>query len=153
MVRVMCQKAVGQYLDREVCVTTSSNLFREVSPGVLAHASVFFWVATERHLMDFRSHLRDLVAGAPLVLFVAGSQADKAFDYLLKCLAAEAPVPQIMTRSREGTLPECLEELLQGTWPSEDRFDDWTTYLIAAEDVDVDLVRKATIDALGAHQG
>lgn len=149
----MCQEAVGQYLGRQVCVTTSSSLFSKAAPGFLAHASVFFWITTERHLINLRLHLGDLVAGAPLVLFVAGSQADTAFDYLLERLADESLAPQVMTRSSKGTLSECIEEFFRGTWPSEDRFDDWTTYLIAAENAEIDPVKEATMDTVDSNQG
>lgn len=144
----MPNESVGQYLGREVCVLTSSALFSNLSPGALSHSAVMIWLRSSRDLTEFRSHVPELVKALPLVLFVAGRRAADAFDLVLGCLDTDDPLPQIMTKSSRGTLGECVEDLLQGTWPSEDRFDDWRTYLVAAGREELDHIRKAIAEHL-----
>lgn len=142
------QRAVGQYLGRAVFCVIDTELLKGLSPGALAHAMVLFWLSSSRDSALFRSHLRVLVQASPLVIYVAGPGSSTAFDELLQNLDTEEAPEQIMTRNYEGTLPECIEELLKGTWPSEDRFDNWTDYLIVADDANIDAVKRAATAGL-----
>lgn len=146
---MMGNQSVGQYLGRDVCVLASSALFSELAPGALAHAAVMIWLPSARLLTEFRSHVQEVVRALPLVVFVAGPRAAEAFDLLLQCLDTDDPLPQIMTKTSQGTLDECVGELLQGTWPSDDRYDDWTTYVLAAQRTEINDVRKVLAEHLG----
>ena len=127
---------LGQYLDRDVDVCNSSKLYPRLDSNSLSHAVVLIWLSTAKELAAFRQHLPDLVEAAPLALSVAGTYAKQAFDELLHHLDTKKVLRQIMTKSTEGELRDCLEDLLWATWPSEDRFDNWSTYLVVGPEIE-----------------
>ena len=112
---------------------------------------LFLWQTNGDCLAERPSALDAIVLGTPLVVFVGGPGSGRVFDLLLRALATSSSTSgQIMTRHSEGSLEECLEELLQGTWPSEGRFDDWTRYLVVSEDSALDAARRTSKRILGA---
>jgi hypothetical protein len=141
----MPAKLVGEYLGREVWVSGFSDLFDGLSSGDLSHAVVLLWLSCELTSETVILQLSELVSATPLALFVGGTSGELFFDALLHHLDSVAPLPQIMTRWSEDTLDECVAELFQATWPSENRMDLWTTYwLVGADDTGAQVVVAAT---------
>ncbi len=130
----MSESLVGDYLGREVRVSGVSDLIDGLSPGALSHAVVLIWLSHELGPSTVISRLSTLVSATPLVLFIGGSDSEPVFEALLQYLDSISPPPQIMTRWSADSLDECVAELLQATWPSEDQMDLWTSYRLAADD-------------------
>lgn len=125
---------LGNRLGRQVQVAELSRVLEGLSRNSLSHAVVLFWVRDHDALDAVRARLDALVASAPLAVFAAGPEGVRLFDALLQELSQSPALPQIMTRHSEAALRECVEEFLQATWPSEDRIDAWTAYLLVSDD-------------------
>jgi hypothetical protein len=78
-----------------------------------------------------RALVKELVSQQPMAVVVHGSEARAAFALLISELSDGTPRKHVMTKlSQTNDFGTAIEELLHSTWPSEDRFDDWTQYSI-----------------------
>jgi hypothetical protein len=77
----------------------------------------------------------------PLAIQLFGMGSAQAFDALIdRQAAARGRSPHVMTGVSETTdLEEAIGDFLGGMFPSEERFDDWTTYdiMVAGDESDV----------------
>lgn len=74
---------------------------------------------------------RNLFLKNPLSISLAGVKSSEYFDLLLEMLSIWPTDRHIMTRrSREIDITEWISDFLMGTFPSEDRFDEWYSYRI-----------------------
>jgi hypothetical protein len=81
--------------------------------------------------------LRTLISASPLAVMLFGVNARIAFDALISELGDGVNQRHIMTGlSEENEIEAAVESLLQATWPSQERFDDWNEYAILSVDGD-----------------
>jgi hypothetical protein len=88
----------------------------------------------------------------PLAIQLFGVGAAQAFDALIdRQAAARGRSPHVMTSVSETTdLEEAIGDFLGGTFPSEERFDEWTTYqvVVAGDESDFIEVLRAVKEVL-----
>ena len=149
---MMSGNLVGEYLGRQLWVSSSFDAVDELSSGSLSGAMVLIWLSQESLLKTLLPKLSILVAANPLGIFFSGSSAERAFDFLLWSLQSILPTDQIMTRWSEDTLDECIAEFIQTVWPSEDRMDSWTTYWLVG-DSRISLAAMTFLEKSGARDG
>ena len=147
------QELLGNCLDRTVYLTTWSRLPAAVAGGVVGLSTIFIWLPTQLDGAAFREHMGELIEGAPLLLFLAGPHATSSFDATLHYLAERAPAMQIMTRSSTESLDSCLEEFLQAAWPSMERFETWSSYLLLGRASAVAQAKQASYHLLDKSGG
>jgi hypothetical protein len=123
-------RIVGEYLGREVRIAGVANLDRFALDQL--HDSVLLVVFGRDFVPDEKGQafLKLLVQHQPLAITVCGIGARKAFDSLISVLADGRELKHIMTKLfEENHIESAVEDLLQSTWPSEDRFDEWKSYV------------------------
>lgn len=75
--------------------------------------------------------IKDIVNKEPLSITLSGENASFHFDYLLNFLSIVSSTKHIMTGLIDDKdIQEIVETFLISTWPSEERFDEWTSYNI-----------------------
>jgi hypothetical protein len=134
LISMISEYILGEYLGRSVRISGTFENLDDLTFGALSHEVVFFWLTQETSLSVLLASLRKLIAATPLALFIAGGNAERVFDALLRQFDGDSPPVQIMTRFSEEPLEQCITEFFQGTWPSEDRISDWMTYLLITDD-------------------
>lgn len=86
-----------------------------------------------REVMPNESQLWEFLANArPLALLIAGVDAEQRFSEFLIAVGRRwrTEDPGLMTGVSGADPEEAVQTLLQATWPSERRFDDWRSYLL-----------------------
>jgi hypothetical protein len=95
-----------------------------------------------------RALLTALIAQSPLAIALFGINARVAFDRLIANLSDGIQRPHIMTQLLEDDeVDAAVEGLLQATWPSDQRFDDWTDYAIVNLGGDIKRIER-TVERL-----
>ncbi|MGE3876713.1 MAG: hypothetical protein AB7F74_27475 [Parvibaculaceae bacterium] len=95
-----------------------------------------------------RALLTALIAQSPLAIALFGINARVAFDRLIANLSDGIQRPHIMTQLLEDDeVDAAVEGLLQATWPSDERFDDWTDYAIVNLGGDIKRIER-TVERL-----
>lgn len=75
--------------------------------------------------------LCDLLGSFPLAMVFFGGGSSLAFDFTLKLQSKREISPHTMTKLSSMSVPkEAIEDFLQATWPSEERFDEWKSYSV-----------------------
>lgn len=96
----------------------------------LESAVILLWLESDTFGRVPESDLiRFVLEKEPLAVVIGGSGAEHFFDLLLAALARTKPVRTIMTRFVEMDVAAAAENFLHATWPSEDRFSEWQTYV------------------------
>jgi hypothetical protein len=109
----------------------------------LEHSVVLVTLGRPIPVETMRALLRPLIAQSPLAIVLCGINARLAFDMLISELSDGIQRPHIMTRLLEDDeIEAAVEGLLQATWPSDERFDDWTDYAIVNLDGDLKRVEQ-----------
>jgi hypothetical protein len=130
----MSERVIGHYLARHVRVEDRTLLSKRLSRDHLAAEVVFFWLQTSEDLSSFVAMIESLIDSFPVAIFTAGPWSDQALGTLLHALSVAESKPTIMTKAHPGDMADAIEDLFYATWPSEDRFDDWTGYVLVAGD-------------------
>jgi hypothetical protein len=91
-----------------------------------------------------RMRLVQLILRAnPLAAFVAGEKSEQIFDALLNALSLELAPRSMMTDYSTDGIERAMSTFLQSTWPSEDSFDNWRSYLIVSYGASSEMLRAA----------
>ena len=122
---------IGEYLDRKVKILKikeSSDIKRfSLNDSVL----LLFFSVKLLSKKELNNTLEKIISLNPLAIEVAGYNASKAFDLLLKKLSNRTTPHHIMTSVTNSTnIPTILDDLLFATWPTEESFDVWKNYSI-----------------------
>lgn len=137
----MSLDVIGTYRDRPVRLQEVSSL-GEMTARDLSHALVLLWLGEKSWDPEqLGLAIRQLAASNVLSVTVAGEKSDDAFSLLLQTLGSLPMRRHIITGiikdadvkdPAEDSLivKDAVEEFLIGTWPDEERFDDWTEYRI-----------------------
>ena len=91
------------------------------------------WSGSPEALDALRTSLDALIAGEALAIACAGREGPHLFDDLIERLQYQGSVPHTMTRLLRGDFTEAVDDLLHGTWPCEERMDQWTGYWLVAD--------------------
>jgi hypothetical protein len=123
-------KLLGKYLGRPVKIAESSEL--ELSQITDLESSVLLLIiAVVMPPALARASMRSLIGQQPLAILVSGSGARAVFDVLIDELGDGVLRRHVMTSlSEDEDIQAGFTALLQSTWPSEDRFDEWKDYAI-----------------------
>jgi len=131
-------KSIDSYLGREVQVALCScHLVDDMLPAESLKNSLLLVVLDTPFEDDVRlqSFLSVLIKSIPLAIIIYGQGARIAFDKLITLESESKSVNHIMTNVLDkGTIGEALEVLLRATWPSDERFDEWTRYSVLIMD-------------------
>lgn len=136
-------KILGTYLSRAVKVAEAS-LRQKFEFKELENSVVLVVLGRPTSAEPLRELLVALIAQNPLAIGLFGINARVAFDILISELSDGVQRRHIMTRvSKDSEIEAAVEELLQATWPSEERFDEWTDYAIVNVDGDLKRIEGA----------
>jgi hypothetical protein len=137
-------KTIGHYLGRDVCLLDASDLGnvsrRSLRDAVVLAVNEREWEVQHRDLI---SSLIDL---EPQSIVLWGKNATLAFDLLISILSRPEVETglHIMTNFLDDEeLEAAVGSFLRSTWPTEDRFDDWTRYVILS----IDGMEQGTVEA------
>lgn len=122
-------KVLGEYLGREVRIAR----FSECLTLDQLDDSLVLVVFGDEFVSDEKGYrlLDSLAQRQPLAITVCGAGARKAFDLLIAILSDGRELKQIMTKYFDGEqIESAVEDFLHSTWPSEDRFGEWSKYAI-----------------------
>jgi hypothetical protein len=129
-------KKLGTYLSRAVKLASISSSGPQAIDG-LGGSVVLVVLGGQIPVRTMHELLRVLALQQPLAIVLSGVNASSAFDVLIEELSVDLGQRHIMTGLIEGGhLGEAIEGLLQATWPSEERFDEWVEYAILNVDGD-----------------
>jgi hypothetical protein len=123
---------IGEYLEREVQIVSIDNYAGLLSDDITPSATIMMYYCRRIDDLECNEIIEMVVKENPLAIFIGGENADHVFDIVLQYLDKHPGNSHIMTRVSNGSIDECIEEFLQATWPSEDRWDEWRTYTIIA---------------------
>ena len=124
-------RIVGGYLGRAIRIAEISAFERLPPDQLLDSVMLVFFGNNFEPDENGLAFLESLVQQQPLAITVCGSGARKAFDSLISQLSDGKIREHTMTKLFEANDFElAIEDLLQATWPSEDRFDEWKSYSI-----------------------
>jgi len=121
----------GTCLGRDIETARCDSFNCLLTPGSL-HGSLLLVVAGATNGDVYPSHFIDsIIVGDPLGIIVYGESARVAFDRIIDKLTPSATTGHVMTNVLpDGSILDAVEILLFGTWPSEERFDEWKKYSI-----------------------
>ena len=145
-------ESLGRYIGREIRLVMSFEDSAEVPALAVDGAVVLVWL-NQLYFPNSRVSplFKRLVSRSPLALLLGGSGACEAFDVVLRLLAdVDCNAKHTMTKWSPEPMVDCVSELLQSTWPADERFDEWVAYAIACDERDADAIRRATSQALHA---
>lgn len=138
---------LGRYLSRAVKVAEVSSR-QQLEFNDLGNSVVLVVLGRTIPVEAMRALLKALIVQSPLAIVLFGVNARVAFDRLIANLSDGIQRPHIMTQLLEDDeVDAAVEGLLQATWPSDERFDDWTDYAIVNLDGDIKRVER-TVDRL-----
>jgi hypothetical protein len=125
-------KSLGRFTERDIRLSFLDSVWDVEADSSLTGSLVLLHLRGEWGNVDgLRQAIRKLCEVTPLVVTVSGANASTAFVVLLDELQQALPRVQVMTKSSAGeSFREVVEDLLTATWPSEERFDDWSNYSI-----------------------
>jgi hypothetical protein len=118
------------YLDRNI------RLFEAEDPTELGDASsstLFLGIyGLSLSPAERMGLVRAIQEGNALAVFIAGEESESVFDDLLQALSVEATPRQMMTKYCAKSANEAMEIFLQATWPYEERFSEWKSYMVVS---------------------
>lgn len=128
----MYRELIGQYLGRAVELSQidwpADSLQDESLSTSLVMVCLGRCVFEEKYL---NALIQDLVSRYPLGITLFGHNSATAFSHLLQQLSTASDLPHIMTKLSNETHPyEAIRDFLEATWPSDERYVDWTSYVI-----------------------
>ncbi len=117
---------VGTYLGRAVQVIHVEDLcgFEWQRSTVLISTSEF------ADAPSIKGVIEKAFEGEALSVFVCGPGAEEAFSFMLDLQSRLVGQRHTMTYLSDNQFPECIEEFFASAWPSQDRFEEWSSYLI-----------------------
>ena len=129
-----------KYLGRNVFFVKISTASSELS----AHtATLLLWLGREPSGEERGGIIRDVLNASPLAILIGGRGARLLFDELLTTLSLEQSPRALLTKVSESDLWNAVQDFLQGTWPYEERMDEWNAYQIACFGVGVAELEQA----------
>lgn len=136
-------RRIGTYLDRDVWCA-SINRVSDFGTLAVRHTLVLLYEEGAGLTDDEKMELADqIVRGRPLAIFFAGPDCESMFDCLLLALDTPTSPLLIMTSFSSAGALEATEEFLFGTWPPNERWDEWEGYLLVNLDGPVDVLEDA----------
>ena len=134
---------IGSYLGRKITIVDPEEAKLLNSAEIMSDALVLVWMQDDS---DQSVQLLESVSEFhPPAMLVCGPGAKKGFDVILNCLSLNPTAPHTMTSMSDESPVDCVQQLLQGTWPSEDRFDEWRGYTLVAPKTNAHELRSAAI--------
>ena len=119
-------KEVGTYLGRSVQVVQLEDL----TEFVLRKSTILISTSEFADVHSVRSAIERVFEGEPLAVLVCGDGAEEAFSFMLDLQSHLVGKRHTMTYFSSEQLTESLENFLVSIWPSEDRFEEWGSYLL-----------------------
>jgi hypothetical protein len=117
---------LGKYLDRKVVLASPESM----GTVDLSNSVVLVPVDEFSNALHARHAITQALEKECLAIFVCGLDAEQAFDFLIRKQSELHPTRHTMTRSFVGRTLDCVGDFLTATWPSEDRFEEWSSYTI-----------------------
>ena len=143
---------LGSYLGRPLFFGGVRNRSDLDVDDLASSAVVLLWIEEEpRESSDDRDLIRRILGRAPLAITLAGRWAHPCFDILLAMQSLDQPRPHTMTGVLGGSdIRESIEMFLCSVWPAEERWSEWSRYLIAVvgEASMCDLVRAEALEII-----
>ena len=124
---------LGKYLDREVVLVSPESM----GTVDLSTSVVLVPVDEFSNALHARHVITQALERECLALFVCGLDAERTFAFLIRKQSELYPTRHTMTRSFVGRTLDCVGDFLTATWPSEDRFEEWSTYTIVVPQLSV----------------
>lgn len=146
--------ALGEWLGRivKVITVTSQPPFRIDGIGTSVVLLVLKSKISDEVL---RLLVKALVRQQPLAVVTNGIGARAAFDALIDELSGDSRHRHVMTNVLDGSdLHEAIDILLESTWPSEERFDEWAGYAVVAvggASADIETAIKARLSTAASE--
>ncbi|BDA77816.1 hypothetical protein LPTSP3_g07460 [Leptospira kobayashii] len=124
---------IGNYLDREVLFLRVNSLQDLESHEKYSDSMVALFLGQPLNAKNISAILNSLVKKSPLGILII-EEKDQIFDNLLEILSVSNTEKHIMTAS--GNYDNWLDVFFLGTFPSEDRSNEWKSYLVVEYFVD-----------------
>ncbi len=134
---------IGKYLDRRVRIGVVPRAPRTATERLDGDV-VLLTSDTALSAEAARTLVHRVIEGEPLAVMVSGPAVDVLFDEMLDILNDGRSRRHIMTgSSHEPALQGILEDFFFSVLPSEDRFDQWSGYVVLVSDFQCELARHA----------
>lgn len=122
---------IGKYLDRNVSFVfvDLENLTPSIYSDLISKSVVLlYFEKSNNKVFDF---INSIIKYDPLSVTVSGVDCNIYFDFLLESLSKHNCKNNIMTKvCNENDLNSVLEDMLYSSWPSEEYFNKWSSYLV-----------------------
>ncbi|PIE89288.1 MAG: hypothetical protein CR997_11750 [Acidobacteria bacterium] len=118
---------IGKYLNREILIRSLKNNSSIEIMEDLSKSMVMIVCSKKTKETEIDRFLSEVVKLNPLAIFLA-EEAVSRIDHLFHLLAIEK-TNHVMTYFCEN-MDEAAEMLLISSWPAEERFDNWSNYIV-----------------------